>query len=69
MSINMVDKLLTIGEVAERLRVHYRTALEYVATGQITGYKQGKTWRVKESDLEAYIDSQYQKREDPPRQK
>lgn len=48
------DGLLTIGEAAERLSVHYMTAYRYVRTGRLDGVKVGVEWRVRVSDVESF---------------
>jgi len=49
------DTLLRPDQVAERLQVSEYTALKWLREGKITGRKLGKFWRVRESDLEAFI--------------
>ena len=49
------DTLLSPEQVAERLQVSEYTALKWLREGRITGRKLGKFWRVRESDLEAFI--------------
>ena len=49
------DTLLRPEQVAERLQVSQYTALKWLREGKITGRKLGKFWRVRESDLEAFI--------------
>jgi len=55
--LEMTDKLLTLPEVAERLRVSYETVYKYVRAEEIPAVKLKKCWRVKESDLEKYINN------------
>lgn len=49
-------KLYTVQEVAEALRVHYRTAYRLITGGSIEGIKIGKQWRVKEQTLLDYLE-------------
>lgn len=63
--------LLTVNEVAEILRVHYRTAYRLVTGGKIGAIRIGNQWRVPEESLTAFIeegwkDSVPQKRRKPP---
>jgi len=53
-------KLLTIQEVAEAMRISDRTVRRLIKRGDITAYKVGDRGqlRVKERDLELYVDSQ-----------
>lgn len=50
----MKDKLLTIKEVANYLRVSERSVLRYIEAGRLHAIKVGY-WRVKESDLQYFI--------------
>lgn len=51
-----MSKLLTLPEVAERLRVSYYTAYKYVREEKIKSIKLEREFRVKEEDLEKYIE-------------
>lgn len=51
----MQNELLTIEEVAELLRVSPYTVRKYLRQGQFPGIKVGGQWRVRKTDLEAYI--------------
>lgn len=48
--------LLTVKEVAEALRVHYRTAYRLVTAGSIKAIKIGSQWRVPEASLLDFIE-------------
>lgn len=52
----MADRLLTIEQVAKRLQVSKMTIYRYIKTGKMTVYKIGKEYRVKESDLEKFLE-------------
>ena len=52
-----IDKLYTPEEVAEVLRVKTRTVMEWLRQGKLKGVKLGKLWRIKESELSAFISS------------
>jgi excisionase family DNA binding protein len=49
------DTLLNPEQIAARLQVSEYTALKWLRQGRIKGRKLGKFWRVRESDLEAFI--------------
>jgi excisionase family DNA binding protein len=51
------DRLFTAREVAERLGLSTWTVMEWLKAGRLKGVKIGKAWRVKESDLEAFLES------------
>ena len=44
---------LTLHEVAEELELHYMTVYRYVRLGYLPAHKEGGSWRVTRSDLEA----------------
>lgn len=58
-----MDKLLTTKQAAHRLGIHRNTMLQYLNEKRIPGIKLGKSnnskknypWRIKESDLENFI--------------
>lgn len=50
----MADDALTLHEAAAELGVHYMTAYRYVRLGQLVAEKEGGTWKVLCSDLEAF---------------
>lgn len=44
---------LTLQEAADRLGVHYMTVYRWVRTGKLPATKQGASWSVRQSDLDA----------------
>ena len=50
-----MDKLLTIKEVAKILRVSERSVNRYIESGRLRASRIGQ-WRIKESDLEKFLD-------------
>jgi len=50
----MKDKLLTIKEVADYLRVSERSVLRYIEAGRLKAIKVGY-WRVSEKELQDFI--------------
>ena len=50
----MKDKLLTIKEVADYLRVSERSVLRYIEAGRLNASKVG-WWRIKQSSLEDFL--------------
>ncbi len=51
-----MSKLLTVLDVADRLQVDKITVLSYLKKGKLVGHKlAGWMWRIKEEDLEAFI--------------
>ena len=49
------DKLLTIEEVAEILRVSARSVNRYIVSGKLKASKIG-WWRIKQSDLDEFLE-------------
>jgi excisionase family DNA binding protein len=51
------DKLLTLREAAEVLRLNPRTVREYVQRGEIEGRVIGGRWRFRRADLYAFFEN------------
>jgi excisionase family DNA binding protein len=49
------DRLLTLRETAEVLRLGTRTVREYVQRGEIEGRIIGRRWRFRRADLDAFF--------------
>jgi excisionase family DNA binding protein len=49
-------KVYTINEVEEMLTVTRRTLYSYIKDGKLKAVKIGREWRVKHSDLQAFLD-------------
>ncbi len=62
--IAMGVKELTTQEVANRLRVHRLTVIRRIEAGLIRARKEGNEWRIREDDLEDYIQRTYPKKEE-----
>lgn len=52
----MVSKVFTVEEVADHLRVTPRAVREWIRKGHLKSTKIGRLVRVKEEDLQAFID-------------
>ena len=52
----MVEKLLTPEEAAERLAVTPRSIRIWLKQGKLKGVRAGRLWRIRERDLEAFLD-------------
>lgn len=55
----MAPRFLQITDVAETLNISVRQAYSLVTTGELPAIKVGRSWRVEEKELEAYIDRKY----------
>jgi excisionase family DNA binding protein len=51
-----IERLYTPEEAADALRVKVRSVMEWLRQGKLKGVKLGRLWRIKESDLKAFID-------------
>jgi excisionase family DNA binding protein len=49
------EKVYTPEGAAEALMVSPKTIREWLRTGKLGGVKVGRLWRVRESDLEAFL--------------
>ncbi len=52
----MPDKILTLKELAEYLKLTEKTAYRLAAEGKLPGFKVGGSWRFKLVDIEAWIE-------------
>ncbi len=52
----MVEKLLTPEEVAEHLAVSPKSIRKWLREGKLRGVRVGRLWRIRERDLEAFLD-------------
>jgi excisionase family DNA binding protein len=50
-----MEKLLTTQEIADYLGLTQRTIYTYIQSGSLRAIKIGREWRIKESELEAFI--------------
>jgi excisionase family DNA binding protein len=53
------EQVLTVKEVAKYLKVNERTIYRMAEAGRLPAFKIGNSWRVRESDLNAWIQEQY----------
>ena len=49
------DRLLTLEEAGAYLHKAPKTVREWLRVGKLTGLKVGGTWRIRETDLEAFL--------------
>ncbi|ABR47225.1 DNA binding domain, excisionase family [Alkaliphilus metalliredigens QYMF] len=52
------DEIMTVSEVAKYLKISEVTTYKFVQEGKIQGFKVGRHWRVKRSDLVEFIERQ-----------
>jgi excisionase family DNA binding protein len=53
--MKLEERLFSAEEVAERLGMSRYTIGEWLRSGRLKGRRIGRFWRVRESDLEAFI--------------
>lgn len=51
------DRLLTVAEVAEHMRVSNMTVYRLIKSGDIPALRVGKNYRIRTKDLTAYLDA------------
>ena len=54
----MNDKILTLKEVAEYLKLAEKTAYRLAADGELPGFKVGGSWRFQKVDIQKWIAEQ-----------
>jgi excisionase family DNA binding protein len=50
------EPVYTPEQVAEHLQVSLRTVMDYLRAGKLKGFKVGRLWRIKASDLQAFME-------------
>lgn len=50
-------ELMTVGEVADKLRTSITTVRELIKAGKLPAIKVGREYRIKQNDLETYINT------------
>ena len=49
------DRLLTVGEVADAVRVSNMTVYRLIKSGNLAAIRVGKNYRIRESDVDLYL--------------
>ena len=52
----LTDPLMTVREVAEKLKVKESTVRSYIRDKQLRAIKLGKDWRISVEDLDAFVE-------------
>lgn len=52
-----MDQLLTVTEVADRLRTSRKFVLDELRRGNLIGSRFGRAWHIEEGDLVTYVDA------------
>ena len=53
------ERLLTIKEVAEHLRVDPKTVRRWISDGQLAAYKLQREWRISDRDLRKFLSDRW----------
>lgn len=53
------SKFVTVAEVAEMLRVSNMTVYRLIQAGQIGSVRVGRSYRIREADVDRYLADQY----------
>ncbi len=59
----MAAKLLTPEQAASRLAVSSRSIREWLRNGKLKGVKAGKLWRIRDNDIDDFLDHGREERE------
>ncbi|HVM18784.1 MAG TPA: helix-turn-helix domain-containing protein [Egibacteraceae bacterium] len=51
------DRLLTVAEVADHMRVSNMTVYRLIKSGTLPALRVGKNYRIRSADLAAYLDA------------
>jgi excisionase family DNA binding protein len=49
------DRLLTVAEVADTMRVSNMTVYRLIKSGDLAALRVGKNYRIRESDVDSYL--------------
>lgn len=53
--LEQYDDVLKTDEVCEVLRIGYNALYELLASGELKGYRNGRTWRIPKVAVQEYI--------------
>lgn len=56
MNVMKDDAVFSTKEVAEKFKVTYLTVFRWIKAGKLKAFKVGKQYRVKQEDLETFIE-------------
>ncbi len=59
-ALETADRLLTIQDVADRLRVNAKTVRRWIESGELSAFKLGRQWRISERDLRRFLNERRQ---------
>lgn len=56
---SLVERFLTVAEVAKQLRVSNMTVYRLVNSGQLAAVRVGRGYRIREDDVRKYLEKRY----------
>lgn len=59
----MEEIFYTVKELAEKIKVHPKTVLAYIRSGEMKAFKVGKDWRIPKDIFQKWIQDQLAKEE------
>jgi len=54
----VVENIYTTEQVAQLLQIHPLTVLKYIKVGKLHGVRLGRIYRIRESDLQRFLDQE-----------
>ena len=54
-ALETADRLLTIQDVADRLRLHAKTVRRWIDGGELPAFRLGRQWRIDQRDLRKFL--------------
>lgn len=52
----MTEELYTPQQTADKLQVSLKSIRKWLAEGKLTGVKVGRLWRIRESDIQQFLE-------------
>lgn len=52
-----MEKLLTVDEACEILRVHYQTLYKWLRSGELKSVRPGRKWMIPESEIQRFLEA------------
>jgi len=51
-----MDTFLTVGQVAQKLQIHWQTVLRYIKNNKLRAAKLGRGYRIDPKDLDKFVE-------------
>ncbi len=56
---NITNRFMTVAEVAELMRVSTMTVYRLIKSGELPAVRVGKSYRIRERDIDTYLSASY----------